>query len=76
MHDHDFAVLEKAEKDDGTVDFIVDIKAMQLSRRYRYDPATDSVQLRDKPILVAGHDMTSITGKRVREWLRSAGYLP
>ena len=70
MHDHDFTLVSKENLPTGKVRFTVRIEAMDLERRYEYDPEQRSIALRDDPILVAGHDMTSITGKRVREWLR------
>ncbi len=71
MHDSDFQLTEKEEFEDGRIRFCVQIKAMGLERLYEYDPRHDSIQLIDDPLIVGGHDMTSITGKRVREWLRS-----
>jgi hypothetical protein len=71
MHDQDFELLSEEPRPDGKIELRVHIKAMNLSRRYVYDPSNNSLSLEDEPILVSDHDMTSITGKRVREWLRS-----
>lgn len=71
MHDHDFELLNEEPLGEHQTVFFVLIKAAGLSRRYLYDSQSDSLQLADQPIIVGGHDMTSIIGKRVREWLRS-----
>ncbi len=73
MHSHDFELLSEESGPAGTRVFEVRISAAGLVRRYEYDPVGDNIQLAgDKePLLVGGHDMTSIIGKRVREWLRT-----
>ena len=68
MHDHDFELLDRRDVEGGFQEFTVRVKAAQLERTYRYDPATGSVQLQGPPLKVGGYDMTSIIGKRVREW--------
>lgn len=70
MHDHDFALLQEETDDSGRRRILVHIKAAKMTRTYVYDPATDTLHLDGPPLLVGGHDMTSIIGKRVREWLR------
>ncbi len=73
MHASDFELLSGEDGPEGKRVFKVRIAAAGLVRRYEYDPAQDSIQLApaEGPLLVAGHDMTSIIGKRVREWLRT-----
>lgn len=71
MHDHDFQLLQTENLPGGGRRLLVRVNAMNLDRWYEVDAATGSLRLADDPIRVAGHDMTSITGKRVREWLRS-----
>ncbi len=71
MHGADFVLVSREEVDGAKLRLTVRIVAAAMERPYLYDPATDSVQLVGPPLLVGGHDMTSIIGKRVREWLRS-----
>lgn len=74
MHDHDFELISREQQDDGSEVFHVRIKAANAERFYKYHPEEDSFQItgEQRTIVVAGHDMTSIIGKRVREWLRSS----
>lgn len=71
MHEHDFELLEERTEADGTRRFHVRIKAAGLDRWYIHLSDSDTIRLDGDPLLVGGHDMTSIIGKRVREWLRS-----
>ncbi|CAN5254208.1 hypothetical protein BH09SUM1_BH09SUM1_18490 [soil metagenome] len=74
MHEHDFTLLEKREESNGDALFRVKINALNLSRDYHYSKEHDSINIagEERTILVGGHDMTSIIGKRVREFLRSS----
>lgn len=67
MHDHDFELLDRREAD-GAVEFTVRIRAANLERTYRQEIATGTIRLAGPPLMVGGYDMTSIIGKRVREW--------
>jgi hypothetical protein len=73
MHDHDLDILERTELPDGVIVFRVLIKPLGLEREYRFFPATGNYQIsgEERTIKVSGHDMTSIIGKRVREFLES-----
>lgn len=75
MHENDFELLSRQELPDGRVELEIAIKAAGLTRVYLCDPQTGSVSLEGEPLLVGGYDMTSIIGKRVREWIRSSGVL-
>lgn len=73
MHEADFELLSRVERPDGLVELSIRIQAAGLTRRYLLDPATGNLRLDDAPLRVGGHDMTSIIGKRVREWLAGGG---
>lgn len=71
MHENDFELLETEELAGGNRKFRISIKAASLDRVYIYYKEQDAIKLEDDPVVVGGHDMSSIIGKRVREWLRS-----
>ena len=73
MHDNDFELVKRDPRPDGSTVYTVRIKALNIEREYLHDPARDHIEITgtERRILVGTHDMTSITGKRVREWLRT-----
>ncbi len=71
MHDHDFEIIEQEELETGKLRLFIHVKAADLKRHYLYDPDTGQMKLDDEPLLVGGHDMTSIIGKKIREWVAS-----
>lgn len=73
MHDDDFELVTTGNGPGATRLYTVRIKALGIERVYLHDPANDYIHITgpETKILVNGHDMTSIIGKRVREWLRS-----
>jgi hypothetical protein len=75
MHDADFALLDQTPTADGRIRYRVRIHAMGIERTWEFDPRSATYTLLEtngeRLIKVGGYDMTSITGKRVREFLSS-----
>lgn len=69
MHENEFEIVSKESHESGKIMAVVRIRAADLDRKYLIDPQSREIQLQDDPIVIAGHDMTSIIGKRIREWL-------
>ncbi len=73
MHAGDFELVSKQSDGDGNDVYRVRIVAAGIEREYTHHADQDSFQISgaERTIKIGGHDMTSIIGKRVREWLRS-----
>ncbi|MBI1290699.1 hypothetical protein GC173_05590 [bacterium] len=73
MHDQDLEIVSATELPDGVVRYRVLIRPLSIEREYHFFPATGNYQIagEERTIKVSGHDMTSIIGKRVREFLES-----
>ncbi len=73
MNPADIELLHEEPEPTGDIVYTIRVPAAGQQRRYRRDAATGNLQLIDGPWIVGGHDMTSIIGKRVRDWLAARG---
>lgn len=69
MNPSDIELVAEEPGPGGDVVYTIRVPATGQQRRYRRDAATGNLQLIDDPWIVGGHDMTSIIGVRVRDWL-------
>ncbi|MCC6545785.1 hypothetical protein IT570_01355 [Candidatus Sumerlaeota bacterium] len=70
MDKSDFQLASR-EESDGRVVYELLIPALGITRRYARDISSGHVEItgNEKKIIVRGYDMTSIIGKRAREWI-------
>jgi hypothetical protein len=73
MHDDDIELLETFPVSDGITGYRVRLRPLGVEREYHFHAATQRYVIAgaERTIRVGGHDMTSILGKRVREFLES-----
>ncbi|HMX62999.1 MAG TPA: hypothetical protein PKD58_08010 [Candidatus Sumerlaeota bacterium] len=73
MDRSDFELINRDEQPDGAIVYTLLIPALNITRQYRRDAATDYIEVigEEKKIIVRGYDMSSIIGKRAREWIKA-----
>ncbi|MEO8376558.1 MAG: hypothetical protein ABI579_02720 [Candidatus Sumerlaeota bacterium] len=73
MDRSDFELVSREDQADGGVVYTLLIPALNITRQYRHDKTADYIEMigDEKNIIMRGYDMTSIIGKRAREWIKA-----
>jgi hypothetical protein len=68
MSDKDFRILAREWAPDGSQRLAIELCVVGQVKHFLID-ADGAIRLEDGPVLIHGHDMTSLVGNRVRLWL-------